>query len=188
MNQQPAVPVAVLDANVLYPAFLRDVLLRLASEELFLPLWTERILREWLDNLVRHRPELEKPLERTRALMERTFPRALVVDFGHHEQSLAGIHPKDRHVAAAAIQGGATHIVTFNLRDFPRDALAPFGISAVHPDAFVIRLFRANRDVVLDVLERHQADLGRPAHTRASYREAFIKAGLEKSSKFLPLG
>jgi hypothetical protein len=33
--------VAVLDANVLYPAPLRDFLLRLAQIDLFIPKWSE---------------------------------------------------------------------------------------------------------------------------------------------------
>jgi hypothetical protein len=38
---------AVLDACVLYPAPLRDLLLSLASEGLFAARWTEQIQAEW---------------------------------------------------------------------------------------------------------------------------------------------
>jgi len=43
--------------------------------------------------------------------------------------------PDDRHVLAAAIAGGADVLVTKNLKDFPADRLAPFGIEAQHPDS-----------------------------------------------------
>jgi hypothetical protein len=43
---------AVLDANVLLPAPLRDTLLRLAEAELYVPRWSERILDEVAKNLV----------------------------------------------------------------------------------------------------------------------------------------
>jgi hypothetical protein len=38
---------AILDANVLYPAPLRDYLLRLAELELYKPGWTKQIHEEW---------------------------------------------------------------------------------------------------------------------------------------------
>mgnify|MGYP006910489771 CR=1 FL=1 len=71
------VPVAVVDANVLYPASLRDLFLTLATSGLYLPKWTDRIHEEWMENLLeedrkRHDPpRLERArLERTRDLME----------------------------------------------------------------------------------------------------------------------
>lgn len=57
-----------------------------------------------------------------------------------YERLIPGLQlpdPDDRHVLAAAIRSGAQVIVTKNIRDFPEEALAPFGIEAQHPDAFV---------------------------------------------------
>ena len=50
----------------------------------------------------------------------------------------------DRHILAAAIHGEAQCIVTTNLRDFPADILARFGLVAVHPDVFLSRLVNEN--------------------------------------------
>lgn len=43
--------------------------------------------------------------------------------------------PGDGHVLAAALDGGCTTLLTFNLKDFPPEQLAleNAGISAVHP-------------------------------------------------------
>ena len=43
----------IYDANVLYPAPLRDFLMRLALTDLFRARWTEEIHDEWIRNLIR---------------------------------------------------------------------------------------------------------------------------------------
>ena len=48
----------VYDANVLYPAPLRDLLIRLAMTGLFRALWTDDILDEVFRNILEDRPEL----------------------------------------------------------------------------------------------------------------------------------
>ena len=110
----------ILDACVLYPAPLRDVLLSLASEGLFHARWSERIQDEWGRNLLRQRPDLEQEdLQRTCALMSNAIPDCLVTGWEPFEQIITGL---DRHVLAAALRGHADAIVTFNLKDFPSDA------------------------------------------------------------------
>lgn len=47
---------ALLDANVLYPAPLRDLLLQLAVTDLFRARWTADIHREWIEALLRNEP------------------------------------------------------------------------------------------------------------------------------------
>jgi len=49
-------------------------------------------------------------------------------------------------VLAAAIEAGASLIVTFNLADFPAAVLAGFGVKAVHPDDFVCALIDLDPD------------------------------------------
>jgi hypothetical protein len=59
-------------------------------------------------------------------------------------------HPKDRHVAACAVAGEASLIVTFNVKDF---ALLPDGITAVTPDDFLLRLMGETPDLLRTALE-----------------------------------
>lgn len=61
---------ALYDACVLYPAPLRDLLLRLALTDLFRARWTNTIHEEWIRNLLSDRNDLRREqLERTRDLM-----------------------------------------------------------------------------------------------------------------------
>lgn len=61
---------AVLDANTLYPAPLRDLLLSLAVEGLYHARWTVQIHDEWVRNLARIRPEIEPRLAKLVELMK----------------------------------------------------------------------------------------------------------------------
>lgn len=73
---------ALLDANVLYSAGLRDLLLRLADRYLFAPLWSPDIHAEWTGSLLADRPDIDPTaLDRTRSTMDRHFPDALVTGF-----------------------------------------------------------------------------------------------------------
>ena len=59
MNHLPKFTV-VLDACVLYPAPIRDVLLSLAAEGLFIVKWSDIIQNEWLSNLLANSTDLKK--------------------------------------------------------------------------------------------------------------------------------
>lgn len=93
----------VYDACVLYPAPLRDLLLRLALTDLFRARWSDMIHDEWTRNLLAQRPDLEAKLERTRTLMNAHVRDCLVTGFDHLIPSIELPDPDDRHVAATAI-------------------------------------------------------------------------------------
>ncbi len=58
--------IALLDANVLYPAPLRDFLVRLSITGVFAARWTAEIHNEWMRNVLANRPDLTpEQLQRT---------------------------------------------------------------------------------------------------------------------------
>lgn len=133
--------VAVYDACVLYPAPLRDLLLRLALTDLFRARWTERIHEEWMRSVLKDRSDLSaQQIQRTRELMDLSVPDCLVAGYEGLVDNLNLPDPDDRHVLAAAIRCQAGVIVTYNLKDFPQAALASHGMEAQHPDDFVSHL------------------------------------------------
>jgi hypothetical protein len=104
---------ALLDANVLYPAPLRDLLLQLAITDLFRAKWTADIHREWIEALLRQEPHRDRTkLERTRALMDSHIRDCLVSGYESQIPTLELPDPDDRHVLAAAIVGRCDVIVT----------------------------------------------------------------------------
>ena len=142
-------PLVVLDACVLANYAVADLLLRLAERpRLYRPAWSDAVLGEV------HRTHVG-PLgwppglaDSFGAALREHFPEALVTGHGPLVARMTN-DPKDRHVLAAAVHAGAGAVVTFNLRDFPADALAPWGVEAVHPGAFLAGLYDADPEGVM---------------------------------------
>jgi len=175
-------PVVVYDANVLYPAQLRDLLMRLAVNDLVRAHWTEDIQDEWTRSLLADRDDIgHSQLERTRTLMNQALPGARVAGYSGLIENLTLPDPNDRHVLAAAIHVEADAIITFNLGDFPSDRLDPFAVTAVHPDAFIKFLFDERPDPVIQAAAQHRASLQSPPKTVNEYLRILQNADLAQT-------
>jgi hypothetical protein len=170
------------DANVLYPAELRNFLMHLALIGMFRAKWSTDVHREWIDSLLKNRPDLTRAqLERTRQLMDKAAPDALVTGYEHLIPGIVLADEQDRHVLAAAIQGGARVIVTCNLADFPIRALQPFNIEAQHPDEFILHLLNLAPALVAEAAENHRASLKNPPKTVEEYLHSLELQGLPQT-------
>ncbi len=148
--------IAVLDACVLYPTVLRQILLGCAARGLFTPIWSERLLEEWARAAARTGGPVDEQIARTEAAAaNRAFPAALTnpVD----PAALWLPDPADIHVLAAAIAVRADTIITQNLKDFPARELSGHGISARPPDAVLMDLWLAEPDGVAEVVAETHA-------------------------------
>src|SRR5437016_6183223 len=95
---------AIYDANILYPAPLRDLFIRLAQAGLVQAKWTEQIHDEWFRNVVADNPRVSpERLERTRRLMNEAIRDCLVEGYEALIPGLTLPDPDDRHVLAAAL-------------------------------------------------------------------------------------
>jgi predicted nucleic acid-binding protein len=170
---------AVLDACVLYPAPLRDLLLSLASGEMFGARWTSIIQAEWVRNLATKRPDLTLDvLERTVTMMNSAIEDCLVENFAWLIESLTLPDPDDRHVLAAAIVGHADAIVTFNLKDFPERVVSGHGIEVLHPDDFLIAQYDLNPIKVLSVVKSLRCRLRKPPKSADELIMTYEQQGL----------
>jgi hypothetical protein len=173
---------AVFDACVLYPAPLRDFLLRLTKAGVVDGFWSSAILDECFRSLARNRPDLPAGvLEASRAAMETYFPSRLISGHEPLITELSLPDPNDRHVMAAAIHATLPTIVTFNLKDFPANELGRHHIVAVHPDDFVMAAIRRDADAVVDVVEEQRASLRRPPATTEQLLDRLAEQGLRAS-------
>jgi len=173
---------AFYDANVLYGSALRNFLMHLALTGLFRARWSAGVHEEWMTALLRNRPDLSREkLERTRMLMDKAAEDALVTGYEDLIEALRLPDPDDRHVLAAAIRGRVDVIVTVNVRDFPAEVLAPFGIDAQHPDEFIVHLLDLSPGLVLAAAQRHRESLKNPAKTVEEYLEMLEREGLTET-------
>lgn len=177
---------AFYDANVLYPAPLRDFLMHLALTGVYRARWSVQIHEEWKRNLLINRPELTREqLDRTSLLMDKAVPDALVTDYEPLIEGLALPDADDRHVLAAAIKCGASVIVTFNLKDFPKTAVDAYDIEALHPDHFIADLWDLDQAAVLEAAQRQRASLKHPPHSAGQYLDKLLQQKLPETVKLL---
>jgi PIN domain len=177
--------VVLLDANVLYSVPLRDLLLQPSFTGIYQAHWSPDIEAEWKRNLLAARPELAERIERTQAVMRRALPDALVAEYADLIPTLTLPDRADRHVLAAAIVASAEVIVTFNGRDFPAAALAPHGVTAQHPDAFLHGLAAEMPSEVLAGARECFIRLVRPPVTASDYVAVSRRLGLVEIAAFL---
>jgi predicted nucleic acid-binding protein len=157
--------VALLDANVLWPAALRCTLIRAAIHGLYRPAWTRQILDELTSSLKRDKPRLDPArVDRTIALMLERVPHALVEGYEDLIPAMR-THEKDRHVLAAAVRAGAETIVTSNVKHFPPKAREPYRIGVQRPDEFLLRLWNLSPETMTQVLVEQAAALQNPPLT-----------------------
>lgn len=174
--------VALYDSCVLYPAPLRDLLVRLAGTGLFRARWTNETHDEWIRSVLEDRPDLSRDrLERTRDLMNDHILDSLVTNYEHHIPSIVLPDLNDRHVVASAVEAGADVIVTFNSRHFPASALEPLNIQAQHPDEFVTRLLDTDEAVVCAILRSQRMDLKNPPKSADELLDTLELQGLPRT-------
>lgn len=168
----------VLDACVLFPPVMREMLIGAAARGGFAPVWSERILEEWARATRRLPGGAEAAARAEIALLRARFPEAEVAV---PEELVAGLSlpdVDDRHVLAAAIASGADTLVTLNRADFPTRTLARHGVLLREPDGFLVALLGDGVDLA-PVAEA--ARRGREAGARAVLK----RAGLPRLGKAL---
>lgn len=161
-------------------------MLFLAQTGLFRARWSEHVHQEWMNAVVRRRPDLGlDALEPTRNAMDRAVLDCLVTG---HEDLIAALKlpdTDDRPILAAAIVAKASVIVTFNQRDFPDEALAPFGVHTRHPDDFILDVEGIDPVEFLRAVSddfRHYQD---PPLSFDDYVAQLRRAGVPKTADYL---
>ena len=162
---------------MLYGGALNDVLLELAENGTFRPLWSAHVLDELERNLT---TRIGTAASRNRVSTMRTaFPDAEVNGYDDLIDVMT-CDKKDRHVVAAAVRANAEVIVTFNLKDFPSHSVTPYDIKVVHPDDFLLDQLDLYPRLTLRVIDEISGAYEKPAMTVGELLHRLSKAGTPK--------
>ena len=176
--------ICVLDTNVIYPLLVRDLMFWFAYFELFTPKWSKHIFDEWDDVMERKRiPEGER-LKRIN-VANKAFPDAMVNNYEQLIESLDLPDEKDRHVLAAAIKTNANIIVTENLKDFPEDYLASFGLSAKSSDDFLTDIIDLNPERAVAAFKKLVMNRTNPDLDEFQILDRLRDLGLKDTANYL---
>lgn len=167
---------AVLDACVLFPPVMRQTLLAAAQLGHFAPVWSPRILEEWVRAAARADPHAERALRRHLAELDAAFPAASVAPEPLPEDSLPD--PDDVHVLGACLAAKAGFLITRNHRDFPTGTLSRHGVSRSDPDPFLTALVQEDAQ-----LAQAAAEIAQAVDASASPRAILKRAGLPRLGK-----
>jgi predicted nucleic acid-binding protein len=178
----------LLDTCVIYPTVMREMILGVARAGAFVPLWSERILAEWVHATARIGAEAQAQATGDAALVGAAWPGASVTWPPSLEARLWLPDPADRHVLAAAIAGSADGILTLNARDFPRGVLAEEGLWRADPDGFLHGIWQAQPGLVTDVAGGVLSKARRLSEGDWQMRPLLKKARLPRLAKALGEG
>jgi len=174
----------VLDTNVIYPIEIRDLLFWFAHYDLFTPKWSNHIFDEWEDVMDRKGVNDNEIKKRT-SIANLAFPDALVINYEPLINGLTLPDKKDRHVLAAAIKTNANVIVTNNLKDFPNDYLASFGLVAKSVDDFIADIIDLNHDKAIEAFKKLVLNRRNPDLDEFEVLDNLRKNGLTDSANYL---
>lgn len=174
----------LLDANILYSRIIRDYFLYAAIDGIISVFWSEAIINESIENMIRKVPSFTiAHAEVLKQRLNANFPNASaeISDCCDALSRDLGLpDPNDNHVVAAAMSCGASILCTNNLRDFPLDVLSKLDLTPMSADELLLLLIREHPDAILRV---HNAIVNRnltSTHTETLY--ALKRAGSTRSA------
>ncbi|MFY9347078.1 MAG: PIN domain-containing protein [Orrella sp.] len=181
-------PSLVLDACVLMSGVLRPLLLTLAHNNWFEPVWSDRIGSEWRRNAARIWPIQLETLEQAWQDMQAAFPLANSSTWPNNHLSADTVEPalrhsdhKDWHVIMAGIQAKQLEperdvtVVTWNIKDFRRSELRQHGLNLIDPDRLLSQWWATQPDELTRHLKEVIESLIRSGRRQPEPLEAFLK-------------
>ena len=175
----------LLDACVLYPTVMREMLIGVAKAGLYQPQWSARILEEWARATVKIGPRAESIARGEIAVLRALWPNSEIPASKGLEARLWLPDPNDVHVLAAAIAGSSDVIVTMNAQDFPQNILQEEGLIRRDPDGFLLDMLARDPDAVVKVGGEVQSQAQILSEQEQPIRKLLKKARLPRLGKAL---
>ncbi len=181
-----------IDTNELFPFTIMDLLLTLAEDFLFTWVWTDEILDEWEEVIIR---EGRRTPESAASVINavRTYFSNDRIDPATYRNAITddlSPDPDDRVHAAAAIHGNADVVLTRNLKHLRTEPVLAAGVEVINSDDFLCALLENHRRGVVESFIRAADGKKNPPTTPAQLAEKVSNAGAaqfaERIRTFLP--
>lgn len=176
--------ICLLDTNVIYPIEIRDLLFWFAYYDMYTPKWSDHIFDEWKD-VMRRKGISEKEANRRVENANKAFPDALVLNYSGLIDGLTLPDPKDKHVLAAAIKTDANIIVTNNIKDFPDEYLASFGLTVKSADDFLTDVIDLNPEKAVMAFKEMVLNRRKPSLDEYEVLNILRNRGLKQAADYL---
>ncbi len=176
--------ICVLDTNVIYPLWIRDLLFWFAHYDLYTPKWSKHIFDEW-DEVMKRKGISEEDRNKRISVVNKAFPDAMVQNYEPLVQMLDLPDEKDKHVLAAAIKTNANLIVTNNLKDFPSDYLASFSLCAKSADDFLTDIIDLNHATCIKAFKDLVLQKKNPPYDKYEVLDILRRNNLKDTADYL---
>ena len=177
-SKTPA-PIVLVDSCVWHRSFTRNVFRHLAIEGALRMRWSRTIETEWIESVLRARPEISRSkLLSVRDRFRLDFPDGLAPDLLPRLKLPHLPDPNDAHVLDAALSTRASVICTLDRRGFPSRILHPLGLSTMGPKELLADCVLNRLPATARALQDHRSNLTNPRYPIDDYIDALVRADL----------
>ncbi len=167
----------LLDASVLRPALLCDVLLRLAEAGAYRPHWSTDATVE-LHRALASTPGIgPRAAARRVREMNQAFTDAAITGYEGLSEAMT-CAPQDRPVLAAAVHGGCQVILTFDPQRFAPQSTVRYFVQPVHPDDFLLDHLDLDAGTMMNALDSQLSAMRWSNLTVVRFLDRLQEAGL----------
>lgn len=176
-----------IDTSELFPFTIMDVLLTQVEDRLFNWVWTDEVLDEWQDVIVREGHRTPESAASVAAAVHSYFGR-FRIDPGQYHDKIAddlSPDPDDRVHAAAAIYGDVDVLLTRNMKHLRTAPVLAAGVNVITSDDFLVDLLKRRRKGVVESFIRAANGKTNPPVTAQELADKIATAGAPKFAERL---
>ena len=168
-----------IDTSELFPFTIMDVLLTLSEDFLFSWVWTDEVLDEWEEVIVREGKRTRESASSVVAAVRTHFGRYRIDPAIYRDKTSDDLSPDpdDRVHAAAAVYGDVDVLVTRNLKHLRTKPVLAAGIKVITADEFLCALLARRRRAVTESFARAANRKRNPPMTAAELIDKIATAG-----------
>jgi len=168
-----------IDTSELFPFTIMDVLLTMCEDFLFTWVWTDELLDEWEQVIVR---ESVRTPESARSVTDavRIYFGRYRIDADLYKDKVTddlSPDPGDRLHAAACIHGDVDVLLTRNLKHFRAPAIVEAEVEVMTSDTFLTRLLTRHRQAVVESFVRAANARRNPPISPVDFADMITNAG-----------